>query len=84
MAARPAREELAQTGPLPSLTTSGTHDHVTDLRGTVDAHEKAILEHHLGKHRYNQRQTAKALGLSYDQLRHAMKKHGLLERGDVR
>ena len=34
----------------------------------------------LARHRYNQRQTAKALGLSYDQLRHAMKKHGLGER----
>ncbi len=56
-------------------------DSIEDLRGAVDAHERAILEHALGKHRYNQRQTAKALGLSYDQLRHAMKKHGLMERG---
>ena len=32
-------------------------------------------------HSTDQRQTAKALGLSYDQLRHAMKKHELLERG---
>ena len=56
-------------------------DGIEDLRGAVDAHERAILEHALGKHRYNQRQTAKALGLSYDQLRHAMKKHGLMERG---
>ncbi len=56
-------------------------DTITDLRAAVDAQEKAIVEHHLGKHRYNQRQTAKALGLSYDQLRHTMKKHGLGERG---
>jgi psp operon transcriptional activator len=56
-------------------------DSIEDLRGAVDTHERAILEHALGKHRYNQRQTAKALGLSYDQLRHAMKKHGLMERG---
>ncbi|MCG6120022.1 MAG: hypothetical protein MEP44_05205, partial [Blastomonas sp.] len=32
----------------------------------------------LARHRYNQRQTAKALGLSYDQLRHCLKKHDLL------
>jgi psp operon transcriptional activator len=51
------------------------------LRAAVDAHERAILEHHLGKQRYNQRLTAKSLGLSYDQLRHAMKKHGLNDRG---
>ena len=55
-------------------------DSVTDLRAAVDGHEKAIVEHALGKHRYNQRQTAKALGLSYDQLRHCMKKHGLGEK----
>ncbi len=54
---------------------------VTDLRSAVDAHERGILEAALGQNRYNQRQTAKALGLSYDQLRHAMKKHGLGERG---
>ena len=52
-------------------------DGVTDLRSAVDAHERAIIEHHLGRNRYNQRQTAKALGLTYDQLRHCMKKHGL-------
>jgi psp operon transcriptional activator len=56
------------------------HDGVSDLRAAVDAHERSIVEHALGKHRYNQRQTAKALGLSYDQLRHCMKKHGLGER----
>jgi psp operon transcriptional activator len=56
-------------------------DRVTDLKAAVDAHEKAIVEQALARNRYNQRQTAKALGLSYDQLRHAMKKHGLGERG---
>ena len=57
-------------------------DDVEDLRGAVDAHERAIVEHHLGRNRWNQRQTAKALGVSYDQLRHAMKKHGLTDRPD--
>ena len=54
-------------------------DAIDDLRAAVDSHERAIVEHCLGKHRWNQRQTAKALGLSYDQLRHAIKKHGLME-----
>jgi psp operon transcriptional activator len=57
-------------------------DGIADLRSAVDAHERAILEHHLGRNRYNQRQTAKALGLSYDQLRHCLRKHGLLERAE--
>lgn len=52
-------------------------DQVDDLRGAVDAHEKAIVEHALGKNRWNQRQTAAALGLTYDQLRHCLKKHGI-------
>ena len=54
-------------------------DGIDDLRAAVDAHERKIVEHCLGKHRWNQRQTAKALGLSYDQLRHAIKKHGLAD-----
>lgn len=56
-------------------------DAISNLKAAVDAHEKAIVEQALNRHRYNQRQTAKALGLSYDQLRHCMKKHGLMERG---
>ena len=54
-------------------------DLVADLRGAVDAHERAIVEHAPGKHRWIQRQTAKALGLTYDQLRHCIKKHGLTD-----
>ncbi|MEM7780978.1 MAG: phage shock protein operon transcriptional activator [Pseudomonadota bacterium] len=64
------------TGPMPAALD---FEGVDDLRAAVDSHERAIVEHALGKHRWNQRQTAKALGLSYDQLRHAIKKHGLME-----
>ncbi len=71
----PAPEQPARAA------TSAELDTVSDLRTAVDAHERAILEQALARHRYNQRQTAKALSLSYDQLRHAMKKHGLSERG---
>lgn len=68
-----AAEPTVAALPLPA-----DHSAVTDLRAAVDAHEKAILEHHLARHRYNQRRTAQALGLSYDQLRHCLRKHGLL------
>ena len=51
---------------------------ITDLRGAVSAYEKEILECALEKHRHNQRRTAAALNLTYDQLRHALKRHGLL------
>jgi len=52
---------------------------VADLREAVEAYERRIVEHHLGANRWNQRQTAKALGLTYDQLRHCIRKHGLAE-----
>ncbi|WP_144098488.1 phage shock protein operon transcriptional activator [Croceicoccus sediminis] len=48
---------------------------VTDLRLAVDGHEKAIVEAALDRNRWNQRKTAEALGVTYDQLRHCMKKH---------
>jgi psp operon transcriptional activator len=51
-----------------------------DLRSAVDAYERGLIEQALARHRWNQRQTAPVLGLSYDQLRHAMKRHGLIDR----
>ncbi|HVF36746.1 MAG TPA: sigma 54-interacting transcriptional regulator, partial [Sphingomicrobium sp.] len=56
--------------PAPPASTS-------DLRAAVNAYEKALLEDALSKSRFNQRATAAALGLTYDQLRHAMKRHHL-------
>ena len=50
-----------------------------DFRGAVAAYERALLEDALGRSRFNQRATAAALGLSYDQLRHALKRHKLLD-----
>jgi psp operon transcriptional activator len=77
----PLLQPAAESGePAPAAPRAAALDQITDLRGAVDAHEKAILEQALARNRFNQRQTAKALGLSYDQLRHAMKKHGLSER----
>lgn len=52
-----------------------------DFRAAVDAYERALLEQALSANRYNQRATAAALGLSYDQLRHALKRHELLGAG---
>jgi psp operon transcriptional activator len=51
-----------------------------DFRLAIAEYEKAILAAALEKCRWNQRATAAALQLSYDQLRHAMKRHELLER----
>ena len=53
-------------------------DGVDDMKAAVEAYEKRILEAALARSRYNQRQTAKALNLTYDQLRHSLKRHDLL------
>ncbi|HXG99397.1 MAG TPA: phage shock protein operon transcriptional activator [Sphingomicrobium sp.] len=50
-----------------------------DLRSAVNSYEKALLEQALSRNRFNRRATATSLGLSYDQLRHAMKRHKLNE-----
>jgi psp operon transcriptional activator len=50
----------------------------TDFRGAVSAFERQMLEQALVACRHNQRKAAQLLGLSYDQLRHAMKRHRLL------
>ncbi len=74
------RHPAADAPPVATVPVAGPDlSAVDDLRAAVDAHERAILEHALGRHRWNQRQTAKALGLSYDQLRHCIRKHGLSE-----
>ena len=51
-----------------------------DFRAACDAHERRLLETALARCRFNQRLTASSLKLSYDQLRHALRKHALLER----
>ena len=75
----PAKQEPGPSSPSPApMPVSGALSDVTDLRQAVDAHERAILEAALARHRFNQRATAKGLNLSYDQLRHALKRHDLL------
>jgi psp operon transcriptional activator len=49
-----------------------------DFRQAVAAFERQLLEDALATHRHNQRVTAGALGLSYDQLRNQLRKHRLL------
>src|SRR5207248_5839365 len=61
---------LVTSTPQPPASTS-------DFRGAVTAYERQLLEDALKRNRFNQRATAVALGLSYDQLRHALKRHKL-------
>ena len=50
----------------------------SDFKARVARFERELLSRCLAEHRFNQRAAASALGLSYDQLRHALRKHGLL------
>ncbi len=52
-----------------------------NFKSAVAAYERQFLDKALTAHRYNQRSCAKSIGLSYDQLRHAMRRTGLLETG---
>ena len=79
--ATPSAPPPAET-PAPPAAPSGTFADVPcdDLRAAVDAHERSILEGAMRRSRYNQRAAAASLKLSYDQLRHALRRHGLLEK----
>jgi psp operon transcriptional activator len=48
------------------------------FRQAVARYERQLLQDALARHRHNQRATAGALGLTYDQLRNQLRKHGLL------
>jgi psp operon transcriptional activator len=50
----------------------------SDFRSAVAQFEKQLLQQTLDRHRHNQRASAKALGLTYDQIRHALRKHDML------
>jgi psp operon transcriptional activator len=73
-----AAEAEPAEAPLPPQPAPGAAPTSTDdFRGAVSAYERQLLEDALQRNRFNQRATAAALGLSYDQLRHALKRHKL-------
>ena len=58
--------------------TSLNAEGAMDFRQSVATYERQLLTDALARHRHNQRATAGALGLTYDQLRNQLRKHGLL------
>ncbi len=73
-----AAAPAAVATPATAAPVAAPAEAVHDLRAAVLAYEKQLLEAALERNRHNQRRTAAALGLSYDQLRHALKRHGLM------
>jgi psp operon transcriptional activator len=72
--AAPSVAEAPDAPAMPGATAE-----TSDFRAAVHAYERAILEQALKANRFNQRATAAALSLSYDQLRHALKRHKLMD-----
>ena len=70
---RAAALTLAAPAPLPALDPIESGDFLP----RVAAYEQKLLAEALAANRFNQRRTATALGLTYDQLRHYLKKHAL-------
>ncbi|HQU24307.1 MAG: hypothetical protein B7Z67_10130 [Acidiphilium sp. 21-60-14] len=71
------RERLA----LLRIDPFGSEDRALAALGPAGEDERTHLEAALRAHRFNQRRTAVALGLSYDQLRHRLRRCGLLTSG---
>jgi len=82
---RPGTGGIPQPPPapaMPSMPSAGpTEPEPVDFKSRVARFERDVLAKALAANRFNQRQTAEALGLSYDQLRHALRRHDLLPNG---
>jgi psp operon transcriptional activator len=78
--ARSAEPEPAipSTDQMTTSAEAAAKEAPTSFKSAVAAYELNLLETSLASHRHNQRACAKALGLSYDQLRHALRRHNLL------
>lgn len=82
----PTGSEFASQLPMPVAANEGEEaapavaappTATNDFRAAVSDYERQLLEEALSRNRFNQRATAAALNLSYDQLRHALKRHKL-------
>ena len=70
-AASAPEDAIASTPPPPDTPPA-------DFKAAIAAYERRLLTQALAAARFNQRSCAEALGLSYDQLRHALRRHDLI------
>ncbi len=76
--ASPFRPAALPPAPEPGGSTAMPAERPTDFRAAVAGFERQLLTGALAACRHNQRATARHLGLTYDQLRNQLRKHGLL------
>lgn len=79
-AARPAEADAPAAAAAPAAPVQAPSHDCSDLRAACHAYERQLLEAALARCRFNQRATATALALTYDQLRHALRRHDMLEK----
>jgi len=73
---RPTAAPIAALTTAPASSAPSADDAgETAFLARVHAFERRLLDDALATHRFNRRRTAAALGLSYDQLRHYLRKH---------
>jgi psp operon transcriptional activator len=77
---KPAAAPAAPSAPIEVAPARPSPD-CSDLRAACHTYERQLLEAALARCRFNQRATATALALTYDQLRHALRRHDMLEKG---
>jgi psp operon transcriptional activator len=79
---RPGIHETKSKAPAPALPVETVKMPSArtplNLKETLKNIEKSLVEEALKANKFHQKKAARHLGLTYDQLRHAMKKHGLL------
>lgn len=73
-----AAAPVAAAAAAPAVQAAERQTAISDLRAAVAEYERDILVRTLEQCRYNQRAVAEALSVTYDQLRHCMRRHGLL------
>jgi len=77
----PAPAVMGEAAAAAAPLGEGDVEEAADFKTRIARFERDLLTRALAEHRFNQRATAEALGLSYDQLRHALKRHGLIAAG---
>jgi psp operon transcriptional activator len=80
-AAAPQPASPAEAPPMMVSEEESGSAEPADFKTRIARFERDLLTRALAEHRFNQRATAEGLGLSYDQLRHALKRHGLIANG---
>src|SRR5262249_30760024 len=68
---------VSRAAPPPAAVPAAEPSSPGDFLGEVARYEAKLLSQALAAHRFNRRDTARALGLTYDQLRHYLRKHKL-------